>query len=248
MSLRLNDNSLIATNHRSRSPLQLAAQLGRLDIARILLSKGAWADHTDARGWTTAFYLWSVRDVQMPTQTCFLKLLNMDGQCNLGAFGCHKWTALHRAAAFGTAEDVEVLIRYGAEPCICTEGLEWSPPYYSTFHSNELTLRELMSSSHGLDINSSDVRGWTLLHVAAARGAANILASLLELGADPYRLTKSTSFHVPEALEGKTLTPLDVAKGFGQKQHDVYVKVLRAAGFETDLYQTPDTLGETDLA
>lgn len=248
MSLTLNVNTLVATNHRSRSPLQLAAQLSRLDIARILLSNGAWAEHTDARGWTAAFYLWSFHNVQMPTQTHLLKFLNTDGQCNLGAFGCHKWTALHRAAAFGTAEDVEVLIRYGAEPCICTEGLEWSPPYYSTFHSNELTLRELMSSSYGLDINSSDVRGWTLLHVAAARGAANILASLLELGADPYRLTKSTSFHVPKALEGKILTPLDVAKGFGQKHHDVYVTALQAAGFKTDLYQSADTLGETELA
>lgn len=125
--------SMIATDHFSRSPLQLAAQCSRLDIARLLLSKDAWADHTDARGWTAAFYLWSARDIQMPARTRFLKLLSLDGQCNLGALSCQKWTALHRAAACGTAEDVEVLIRYVADPSICTEGLGWSPLYYSTF-------------------------------------------------------------------------------------------------------------------
>lgn len=242
-----NMNSMIMTDPRRRSPLQLAAQRSRLDIARLLLSKGAWADHTDARGWTAAFYLWSALDVPMPAQTRFLKFLNMDGRCNLGAFGCHGWTALHRAAAFGTAEDVEVLIRYGADPCICTEGLDWSPLYYSAFFSNEPTLRELMSSSHCPDINSSDVRGWTPLHVAAACGVATILSSLLELGADPYRLTKPTSFHVPEALQGKVLMPLDIAEGTGQEQRDVYVKALCAAGFEIGPSQAADTFGITEL-
>ncbi|MCJ1261102.1 Ankyrin-1 [Lobaria immixta] len=212
------------------SPLQLAAQHGRLDIARLLLSKGSWGDHTDARGWTAAFYLWSVPHVQMPIQTSFLKVLNMDG-----------------AAAFGTAGDVEILIRYGSDPRICTVGLEWSSLYYSTLFSNEPTLRELMSSSHCPDINSSDVRGWTPLHVAAACRVANILSSLLELGADPYRLTKPTSFHVPEALQGKVLMPLDIAEEAGQEQHGVYVKALRAAGFEIDRSQAADTVGETDL-
>ena len=247
MYLMLNISSTSATDHCLRSPLQLAAQHGRLDIARLLLSKGSWGDHTDARRWTAAFYLWSVPHVQMPIQTSFLKVLNMDGRCNLGALGCHRWTALHRAAAFGTAGDVEILIRYGSDPRICTEGLEWSPLYYSTLFSNEPTLRELMSSSHCPDINSSDVRGWTPLHVAAACGVANILSSLLELGADPYRLTKPTSFHVPEALQGKALMPLDIAEEAGQEQHGVYVKALRAAGFEIDPSQAADTFGETDL-
>lgn len=156
----------------------------------------------------------------------------MDGQCSLGALGYRKWTALHRAAAFGTAEDVELLIRYGADPCICTEGLEWSPLYYSTWYSNDQTLQELLNSSQRPDVNSSDVRGWTPLHLAAAHGVATILASLLEFGADPYRLSKPTDFHVPDALQGRKLTPLDVAKGAGQQQHDMYFKALRAAGFE----------------
>lgn len=248
MCFTLNADSIIATDNSRRSPLQLAAQRSRLDIARLLLSKGAWADHTDARGWTAAFYLWSFSHVQMPTQTCFLKFLNMDGQCNLGALGCQKWTALHRAAAFGTAEDVKVLIQYGAEPYICTEIFGWSPLHYSTLFSNELTLRALMSSSHCLDINSSDVRGWTPLHVAAQCGSTTILASLLELGADPYQITKPTSFRVPKALRGKILTPLEVAKESGQEQLDFYVKAVRAAGFDIDRSQAADTLGEIGSA
>ncbi|MCJ1425172.1 hypothetical protein MMC29_003060 [Sticta canariensis] len=248
MCLTLNVDSMIATDRSRRSPFQLAAQRSRLDIARILLSKGAWTDHTDARGWTAAFYLWSGRNVQMPSQTCFLKFLNMDGQCDLGASGCHKWTALHRAAALGTAEDVEVLIRYGAEPGICTEKIEWSPLYYSILYGNEQTLRGLINSSQSLDINSSDSRGWTPFHVAATFGVTNILASLLDFGADPYRLTKPTSFDLPEALQGKALTPLDIANESGQEQYNVCLKALHAAGFENDPAQATDTSRETELA
>lgn len=248
MCLTLNIDSMFATDCSCRSPFQLAAQRSRLDIARLLLSKGAWADHTDARGWTAAFYLWSGRNVQMPSQTCFLKFLNMNGQCDLGAYGCHNWTALHRAAALGTAEDVEVLIQYGAEPGICIEKIEWSPLYYSILYRNEQTLRALINSSRGIDINFSDARGWTPLHVAAMYGVTNILASLLEFGADPYRLTKPTSLHVPEALQGKILTPLDVAKESGQKQCDVCLKALHAAGFGNDPALATDISRETELA
>ena len=248
MYLTLNIDSMIATDRSRRSPFQLAAQRSRLDIARLLLSKGAWAGHTDARGWTAAFYLWSGRNVQMPSQTCFLKFLNTDGQCDLGASGCHKWTALHRAAALGTTEDVEVLIQYGAEPGICIEKIEWSPLYYSILYTNEQTLRGLINSSPHLDINSSDARGWTPLHVAAAIGVTNILASLLEFGADPYRLTKPTLYNVPEALKEKILTPLDIAKEFGQEQYDVCLKALQAAGFENDPTQATNTSKETELA
>lgn len=243
MCLKIIIDSVNAADQGRRSPLQLAAQRSQLDIARLLLSRGAWGDHTDARGWTTAFYLWSFSHVRMPTQTCFLKLMNMDGHCNLGSMACYNWTALHRAAAFGTAEDVELLIRYGTEPSICTEGLQWSALYYSTLFSNELTLRELTNSSYCLDINSSDVRGWTPLHVAAAQGVSAMLTLLLELGANPYQMTKSTSFHVPEALRERVLAPLDVAKESGPEQYNVYIKALCAAGFELDLSQVADDSG-----
>ena len=223
-----------------RSPLQLAAQCSHLNVARLLLCKGAWADYTDAAGWTAAFYLWSFFMVQMPSQTCFIKLLNMDGGCTLGALGCHSWSALHRAAAFGTAGDVQTLIQYGADPRICTNGLEWNPTHHATSVSNDATLRELLDPKYHLDVNASDIKGWTLLHIAAARGKAAVLALLLESGADPWRLTKPTSFHVPEALQGRQLTALEIAEESGPEQRDVYLQALKNAGLEIRLREDPD--------
>ena len=58
----------------------------------------------------------------MPTQTCLIKVLNMDGQCNLGALGYRKWTALQRAAAFGTGEDVRLLTNMVLTPVSAQRG------------------------------------------------------------------------------------------------------------------------------
>ena len=126
-----------------RSPLQLAAQIGSLDICRLLLESGASGSHTDARGWTAAFYLWSKCNVQMPDQTSFLNLLTMNNDCELDVVGCYNCTALHRAAAFGTLADIFTLVRNGATALLYTEGLEWGPIHYAAYFGNDAVLCEL---------------------------------------------------------------------------------------------------------
>lgn len=217
-----------------RSPLQLAAQRNNLDMIRLLLFKHALAEHTDAQGWTAAFYLWSTI-TKMPNQSDILKVLSVDGGCEMGAVGQHNWTALHRAAAFGTADDVRVMLQHGADTQVCTDSLAWNPLHYATLYGNESVICELLRPEYRLDVNSPDRRGWTPIHIAASLGMTTTLCVLLKLGANTHGLTKPTSLNVPTIFQGKELTPQEIAAGYGSENLDKYLQALTDSSLEADI-------------
>lgn len=151
----------------------------------------------------------------------------MDDGCDIKAVGPGNWTALHRAAVSGTAEDVSTLIRYGADVRLRTQGLDWGPLHHAALAGNNAVMVELAKQQHQTDINSRDARGWSPLHIAAHCGTTSTLTTLLELGASPHDRTYRTYFQVPKCIAGKRVTPEEVAKYRGEDQHRVCLEALQ---------------------
>lgn len=176
----------------------------------------------------------------MPNQSGILKVLISDGDCEVGAVGCHNWTALHRAAALGTSDDIRVMMRCGANPQVLVDGLDWSPLHYATIHDNNSAICELLRPEYGIDVNSPDIRGWTPLHIAASLGLSKALHALLKLGADTTRLTKSTSFQVRPIFQGMELTAQKIAERSGPENLGKYLDALNDTRFD------PSIVGENN--
>lgn len=193
--------------------MQLAAQNGFPSICRRLLSHGADADLVNRYGWTLTHYIWSYPDRNTSTEE-ILQLFDSCSSLTPDDLDTSGWSPLHRAAAFGNANDVRVLIRLGANPRRQVGLLNWSPLHLATLWRNNAVIEELVKPRCGLRINQPDDRGWSPLHIAANIGAKSkkTMRRLLELGADPDQLSKSNTSCVPNALKNMRFTPGMAAK------------------------------------
>lgn len=126
------------------------------------------------------------------------------------------WSPCHRAGAYGRGEDVRNLNDKGGNMHTYTTEFMWGPMTCAVWFNNESTFdafMDLLPVEEILDIR--DTRGWTLLHMAAQSGCKHILGRLLEIGADPGKLTMGTKYWVMERLEYKQLTAETVAREYG---------------------------------
>ncbi len=202
-------------------------QLDYLEICRILLGGGASADHTDARGWTAAFYLWPRRGLRRPSRNTYLTLLDSVGTCDFAITGLGGSSALHQASSFGTSDDVATLVKFGAAAHSCTESMKISPLHYALLHQNEATIGELLKPQYQINVNATDSRGWTPLHFASWHGTEWLLIALFILGADPHCLTKPAFAHVPKCLQNRKFTPMQAAEERGSEFLEAYLSALR---------------------
>ena len=185
-------------------------------MSRLLLSIGADLDYKNFRPWTSISFLWAP---ERPRLTHTSEILEICSSQNFSAWNdtdTRGWTPTHRAAAYGSGEDIRNLDCKDANIRSYTTDHLWGPITCSVWNSNESTfdiLVDLLRDDDIIDIKDS--RGWTLLHLAAQKGSKYILKRLLELGAGYDTLTVGTSDWVTENLEHKTLTAEDIACEYG---------------------------------
>ena len=92
-------------------------------------------------------------------------------------------TALHTAAAFGSAQLVSLLLRHGANVNAATpQGIT---PLNLAISGRRRAAVRLLTRSPGVDLDAAEDDGRTALHFAAAAGSHSIVRLLLEHGADP---------------------------------------------------------------
>lgn len=222
-----------------RSPIAWAFAARKLDIARLLYSRGADIDSPNAKGWTPLFYLFgSIGNPELAPATssdlpfvhespvveylqflCSASLQDIDAQDSRG------WASLHRAAIHGQGSDILEFIREHASLSLRTKLLQWSPIFMAVHSSNMSTFNVLADHQPGY-INEKDIQSWTLLHVAVKRGCKKILERLLRDGADVHALTDVRATIVPERLRGRQVTPLDVAKVSDGDALAIFLEVL----------------------
>lgn len=204
-------------------------------IARLLLCNGANVEVFGADGFTAASYLYGPFRPRI-AQTEFVEILACNSFSHFNAQDTDGWTVLHRAAAWGTAADVRVLLQMKASTSLRTSRLNWTPLFCAVCYKNMHTLRELWDEGDDAQLKEQqDLRGWNLLHVAAGYANFEAVPFLLERGVDLHKVSKATSRFVPMPLRDKCVTPTEVARSCGEKLYAKWVKALRDAGHEVSL-------------
>lgn len=223
------------------SPLEWAFASRKIDIARLFITRGARVDHISAKGWTPAFNLFGFKWIHKTDDPCveYLELLSSSTFSEFDIRDVDGWTAMHRAAAFGTANDVTALVKRGSSVTLLTH-MNWMPIRCAVRFENVETFLELAKYLQPNFINNKDVRGWTLLHEAASMGSSTMLDLILQHGADPHIVSTATSCIVPEGLENLAVTPADVAKNEGEEAYMTYVNALNKAGFDITIQEEPE--------
>ena len=146
------------------------------------------------------------------------------------------WTCMHRAAAYGCAADIQLLVKLGASTNIQTRKVCWTPIFCAVQFGNVSTFEELRRI-HRDFLSLRDVRRWTLLHVAANAKQSTMIAHLIGLGADPHARSLATEFRVPGDLRGKAITPGDIAIARGKKVLAAYLGAFVNCGHDVQICQ-----------
>jgi ankyrin repeat protein len=141
---------------------------------------------------------------------------------------------MHRAAAFGNAEDIRNLTSLHAPFTLRTKNLSWTPIFVAAQFGNMSTFNEL--KKHYPDLpNLTDVRQWTLLHIAVNAKRIELVQLLVSMGADPHACSRATKFLVPDDLVDVSVKPGDIATLRGTEVFGAYVESLRAQGYNFEV-------------
>ncbi|KAF2810704.1 ankyrin [Mytilinidion resinicola] len=213
------------------SILLAAAYWRQPQIARLCLNNDADPEVIGVEGYTAAILLFGSSRKREP-QTEFIEILACNSFSIFDAQDDCGWTALHRAAAFGTHEDVRSLLRLQASVDVRTYNLEWTPLFCAVCFGNLETMQELWSCYDNPG-QTRDLREWNLLHVAAGAGRFNVMPFLLKNGVDPQAVSQATSRFVPPSLVDRSVTPSDVAKSCGEDSYRKWTEIPKTTGFKS---------------
>lgn len=208
-------------------------QKDRLDISRLLISRGALTDHISAYGKSAIHYLLEQPKSNVPRFDCFISLLNSTDFTDFGAYDLYGRTALHWAANKGSVKETSTLIRCGADVNACWMPMGWTPLHIAVRSGNSAVVAELLK--HGSDVNMQSNAGWTALHFAANSGKETILAILLEYGGNPkWPSFPSVGPSVPRSLWGKSVTAEELVERYSPGFHAKYLELLADLAISSD--------------
>lgn len=232
---------------RQTSPLQWAIWNQQLDVVRFLLDSGASQDHVNSWGWNAAFFCWPYLECGHPSTVAYLRMLDERAVLDLGIVDTEGWTVLHRAAAYGTAEEVGELIKLGADPKTAALPLRWNAMHHAVFYGNNPTFEKLLPLFEETLLDMTDERGWTLLHIAASAGHDTIVRYLLSTGSNPTALSNPFRSHMPANLFGRRCTPAEVAAAQSNDRLAQYLRGLEDCGLDSGLMTGINLADEEDL-
>lgn len=229
---------------RETSPLNAAFLTGNVEIIRLLLSADADLEYVNTKTWTSIYYLWgSDPNWKHHASTEILNICATYGFKGWRSPDRSGWAPIHRAAAFGRAEDITKLFNMRVVD-------RWNPPLTVAYwcplqcaarYGNLSTFKALTSEYRFQNSALSsirDQRGWTLLHLAAASGSEGMLSHLLSIGLNQHTLSDKATLLLPPELENRHLAPGDIAEHYGHGV--VYVNCLADAEPSTKLRETGD--------
>ena len=189
----------------SETPLMKAAREGTVEIARLLLARGAKVNAKDGEN-STALEAAISRD-----QGAMVALL-LEAKADPNSVNKYMQSALSNAAAAGNLELTELLLKAKANPEL--PGLALTPMMFAAFAGNGDLIRLLVR--YGADVNyATKEYGQSALTSAITAGKPDMVALLIELRANVNQKTPDGD------------TPLKMAKNGDQ---DDVVAMLKAAG------------------
>ena len=228
------NHELRTTTCRNRTALQSSFLRGKLDIARILLTRGADIEHVDRDGYSVLSYLWVV-DGQPHNSRDFMRLLLSSDFTEVNARDERGWAPFHRAAAIGTPEDIENFIRLGGSLDLRAEWYGWTPLFFAVSHDNVDTFRAIVAHSGAGVYESLDGDGWNLLHCSVYFGAPRVMRMVLRSGIDVNQKTLPAPLPEDPELSYKELTASEIALYIGPNRYKMFMDALVDTGRDVDL-------------
>jgi ankyrin repeat protein len=138
------------------TPLHVAAEFGRVDIAQMLIAAGADVNMQDDIGETPlhrAAYYGIVEIVRM--------LIAAGSDVNI--LSVSNWSSLHWATTKGDEEIAQILIDAGADVNVKNKR-DWTALHLAVWENNSSITKILIDA--GADLNSQTIFGTTALHLA----------------------------------------------------------------------------------
>jgi ankyrin repeat protein len=213
---------------RQTSYLAWALKHRHLDIARLLVGRKASFHHLNTYGWSPLFYLWA-RTKRQPSSPDFLALLAVDADfkwLHAGLVDVEGWGLIHRAAIFGTPEDVQTLITMKADPFQTIGVMGWTVLHNVVYYGVYDVFVVLLPYYESRGFELPDISGWTLLHIAAAEGHEEIIRHLLYLGANYQARTNYGPINLPGGDEEGSWTPAEIAALNGESKGQLFWRIL----------------------
>lgn len=229
------------TNYQT-TPLEYAAEVRNLDMVRFLLRQGASPDHVDARGLDVSFCCWFpalAADKKICASDIF-DILNEYIVLDRTATWGSGFTALHSAAIFSGAKEIDFLIRRGyylEQP----DNFGRTALYNAARRGNRATYFALLK--HGATTESEkllratiigkarkaeDHRGW---YVPAYEDIANDLLNRgVDLSKEMYLQTGWTKY--PESIRGRRVTIPQLAAAYGPHSEAWFLGVMECSSLK----------------
>ena len=157
-----------------RKLLPSTCKFGYLEIARLLIDKGANVSAVDEDGWTPLH-------VAAQNEHKVVASLLIDGGADVSAVDEDEWTPLHVAAQNGHEEVAQLLIDRNADVSVVDKDW-WTPLYVAAQNGHEGVARLLIDRD--ADVSAVDEDGWTPLYAAAQNGHEVVARLLIDRGAD----------------------------------------------------------------
>lgn len=206
-------------DHRAydgHSALSAATLEGHAEVVELLMRRGTDTDVRDAEGRPLLYLLVLENHLDMAS------LLMEKGGVPLESRDSEGRTALHAASWQGNVEAVGLLLRHGAHPN--AQDLEGRPPLHSVSWKGHAEVGRLLLEARGINVNlACRQQAATALSIAAQEGHANIVAMLLEKGANPDHIDKYGRSPIKVAGKRGHFTIVRLLESYGAKPYPGYL-------------------------
>jgi len=211
-------------------PLSWALHKRNEEMIRMLVDSGSCLQHISRLGWSLMYYLWIDESKVQPSCLQLLRLLQtadpiLFRQSYQDLVDREGFSIMNRVACMGTPDEIEFLIGNGADLYSKTDW-DWNPLFHAVFDGRYGNLQKLIPYYSDWP-EHRDMRGWTLLHLAAAEGHDSIVRYLLRLGADWQAKSWPSCTWVNEELRGVRCTPAQVARSESVEKEEQFLKAVK---------------------
>ncbi|XP_046902418.1 ankyrin repeat domain-containing protein 50 [Hypomesus transpacificus] len=200
-------------DHRAydgHSALSAAALEGHAEVSELLMRRGTDTDVRDAEGRPLLYLLVLENRLDMAA------LLMEKGGVPLESRDAEGRSALHAASWQGDVDAVGLLLRRGADPN--AQDTEGRTPLHSVAWRGHAEVGRLLLETRGTDVDLACRRqAATALSIAAQEGHANIVAMLLERGANPDHVDNYGRSPVKVAGKRGNYTIVRLLESYGAK-------------------------------
>ncbi len=203
------------------TPLHAATVKGHVEIASLLLKKGADPDSRDHLGRAALHRVSQGGQLVMVESSLKIARLLVNCAADVNTTDDEGWTPLHAAARSGYCDIAELLLEFGA--ILDAPNLNQETPLHVACRNGKLDVSRLLVN-YGSDINFPNALGFAPLHLASRFGHVEAAELLLDRGSNvnAQEMRRQTPLHYASLYGHLDFARLLIDRGGDVNAHDAY--------------------------